>query len=308
MSGPLRIGLDVGATKTLGVALDTDGRVLAQERVTTVPGPDGVVATSARVVETLRQATADAPLGMVGLGVPGLVDAERGAVRHAVNLGLDGDWFPIGTLLSDRLGVPVAIENDVNVAALGARILSDSDDLVYLSIGTGLAAGLVIDGVLRRGGRGAAGEIGHVPVDPAGAWCGCGQRGCLETVASGSALAAAWPSEGAPPAQAVFAAAEAGDPRAISVRDRFAAGVAEAVRLLALTVDPDTIVLGGGVAHLGEPLRLHVAVALAAQAASSPFLASLDLAHRVTVAPSEQPLAAIGAAMLELPRHAGAHE
>jgi glucokinase len=305
MSRTVRVGLDVGGTKTLGVALDTAGRVLAQERVTTRKGPDGVVATSALVVEALRRETADAQLSMVGLGIPGLVDAERGAVRHAVNLGLDSDWFPIGDLLADRLGAPVAIENDVNVAALGARTLCESGDLVYLSIGTGLAAGLVIGGVLRRGSHGAAGEIGHVPVEPAGGWCTCGQRGCLETVASGSALAAVWPTEGTPPAQALFAAAEAGDSKAISVRDRFVGGVAEAIRLLVLTVDPDTIVLGGGVAQLGEPLRLQVAAALAAQAATSPFLASLDLAGRVQVAPAGHPLAAIGAAMLDLPGKAG---
>jgi predicted NBD/HSP70 family sugar kinase len=175
--------------------------------------------------------------------------------------------------------------------------LSGIDDLVYLSIGTGLAAGLVLNGRLRRGTHGAAGEIGHVPVDPAGAWCQCGQRGCLETVASGSGLAAAWPSQDAPPAQAVFAAAAAGHAGARVVRDAFVAGVAEAVRLLALAVDPDVVVLGGGVAHLGEPLRAVVAEALATQARSSAFLTSLDLASRVRVV-GEEPVAAIGAAML----------
>ena len=97
------------------------------------------------------------------------------------------------TELEARLGVPVAVENDVNVATLGAVALSGIRDLVYLSIGTGLAAGLVLDGTLRRGATGAAGEIGHVPIDPLGAVCQCGQRGCLETVASGRALAEAWP-------------------------------------------------------------------------------------------------------------------
>ena len=149
--------------------------------------------------------------------MPGLVDVERGAVKHAVNLGVDGDWLPLGDLLADGSGVPVVVENDVNAATLGAAALSGADDLVYLSIGTGLAAGLVLDGRLRRGEHGAAGEIGHVPVDPTGVLCQCGQRGCLETIASGSALAAAWPSGDVPPAQALFAAAPAGDPAAIAV-------------------------------------------------------------------------------------------
>ena len=156
----------------------------------------------------------------------------------------------------------------------------------------------MLDGRLRRGEHGAAGEIGHVPVDPAGALCQCGQRGCLETIASGSALAAAWPSGDVPPAQALFAAAAAGDPQAIAVRDRFAAGVADAVRALSLAVDPQTIVLGGGVAQLGEPLRRRSPTRCATQAAGSPFLASLDLAGRLRVVPSDYPVAAVGAALL----------
>ena len=190
------------------------------------------------------------------------------------------------------------MENDVNAATLGAVALSGADDLVYLSIGTGLAAGLVLEGRLRRGEHGAAGEIGHVPVDPHGEICGCGQRGCLETIASGSALAAAWPGGDLPPAQGLFAAAAAGDAQAIRVRDRFAAGVADAVRVLSLATDPRTIVLGGGVAQLGEPLRVAVAAALRDQAAASPFLASLDLAGRLRVVPVDYPVAAVGAALL----------
>jgi glucokinase len=293
----LRVGLDVGATKTLGVVLDHHGTVVAQERLATTPGPDGVVGTATAVVESLRRATGDPLLGPLGLGVPGLVDPRRGAVRHAVNLGLDGEWFPVGDLLGSRLGVSVRVENDVNVAAIGAAADEEETDLGLLSIGTGLAAGLVLGGRLRRGVRGAAGEVGHIPVDPAGARCRCGQRGCLETVATGAALAAAYP-DAPSPAAAVFAAADVGEPRAVDVRDRFVAGVAEAVRLLALAVDPDVVVLGGGVASaLGDRLRTAVATALADQATSSAFLASLDLAARLrTVGPA--PVAAIGAAVL----------
>jgi predicted NBD/HSP70 family sugar kinase len=296
------IGLDIGATKTLGVLVDADGRVLQQVREATEPGRDGVVRTAELVVAHLGAATDGARPTSVGLGIPGLVDVEHGTVKHAVNLGVDGDWVPLRAELEARLGVHVAVENDVNVATLGAVALSGIRDLVYLSIGTGLAAGLVLDGVLRRGATGAAGEIGHVPIDPHGAVCQCGQRGCLETVASGRALAEAWPSAGdVPPAQALFAAAAAGDPAAVAVRDRFAAGVADAVRTLCLSVDPATIVLGGGVSHLGPPLVEAVADALRAQAASSPFLASLDLAARIRVVPDDQPVAAIGAALLGRP-------
>ena len=298
VTAALRVGLDIGATKTLGLVLDADGAILAEVREPTEPGAEGIVRSAARVFEALRVATGQPLEGTVGVGIPGLVDVERGAVKHAVNLGVNGDWLPLRELLAVRLGVPVVLENDVNAATLGAAALDDATDLVYLSIGTGLAAGLMLDGRVRRGEHGAAGEIGHVPVDPQGVVCQCGQRGCLETIASGSALAAAWPSGDVPPAQALFAAARSGDPLAIAARDRFSAGVASAIRVLSLAVDPASIVLGGGVAQLGDPLRTAVAQALLAQASSSPFLASLDLAGRLRVVPSDYPVAAVGAAYL----------
>ena len=298
--GPVRSasGSTSAPPRRSALVVDADGTILAEVREPTTPGADGVVATprgSSTRCGTRPERTCPARSGSA---YPGLVDVGRGAVKHAVNLGVDGDWLPLGRLLADRLGVPVVVENDVNAATLGAVALSGDDDLVYLSIGTGLAAGLVLDGRLRRGEHGAAGEIGHVPVDPAGEVCHCGQRGCLETIASGSALAAAWPRATIPPAQALFAAAAAGDVKAIEVRDRFAAGVADAVRALSLAIDPKTVVLGGGVAQVGEPLRLAVAAALRDQAAASPFLASLDLADRLRVVPADYPVAAVGAALL----------
>lgn len=298
VSTTLDVGLDVGATKTLGVVIGPDGGILAEVREQTTLGAQGVVDTAVRVVEALRVATGLALDGVVGLGLPGLVDVDRGAVKHAVNLGVDGEWLPVGDLLSRRLDLRVVVENDVNAAALGARALDDADDVVYLSIGTGLAAGVVLGGRLRRGAHGAAGEVGHVSVDPRGAACRCGQRGCLETVASGSALASAWPATDAPPAASLFAAAARGDEAAVVVRDRFCDGVASAVRVMSLAVDPVSIVLGGGVAQVGEPLRIGVQEALSTQAAGSPFLASLDLAGRVRVVPADYPVAAVGAAML----------
>jgi len=298
MSRGLRTGLDIGATKTLGVVIDQAGAVVARAQEPTEAGADGIVRTTARVVDQLRAQLADPLDGPIGLGVPGLVDSRAGTMKHAVNLGVDGGWLPLSSLVSERIGTDVVIENDVNAAALGAVAVSGADDLVHLSIGTGLAAGVVLEGRLRRGAHGAAGEIGHVPVDPEGLPCSCGQRGCLETIASGSALASAWPSEDVPAAQALFAAAAAGNARAVAVRARFAAGVAAAVRVMCLGVDPDVVMLGGGVAHVGEPLREAVADVLRDQARDSAFLASLDLAGRLRIVPADHPVAAIGAALL----------
>jgi glucokinase len=300
----LRTGLDIGGSKVLAVVTDAAGEVQAEVRVPTVPGADGVVASAERALtalaERLDRKVGD--LGPVGVGVPGLVDPARGVLVHAVNLGVGGDGLDLADRLGRSTGLPVRVENDVNAAAFGAATclgLLDVD-LAYLSIGTGLAAGFVLSGRLRRGARAAAGEIGHVPVDPAGAICACGQRGCLETVASGAAIAAAWPveSDAAPSAHSLFRAAGAGDPGAVTVRDRVADQLAAAVRLLVLTVDVDLVVLGGGVADVGEPLRQAVAAALDRQANGTAFLRALGLPQRVTLVDGTRPVAAIGAAML----------
>ena len=301
LAGTRAVGLDIGGTKTHGVVLGEDGSIVAQVREVTRPGADGVVATAERVFEALVRESGGSGERLacrVGVGVPGLVDGERGVLRHAVNLGVNGDDLPLRDLLAARLGVEVVMENDVNAAALAARALVGADDVVYLSVGTGLAAGLVVDGRLRRGEHGAAGEIGHLPIDPTGAACGCGQTGCLETIASGRALARAWPTADGPPAAALFAAAAAGDPAAVAVRDRFCWGVASAVRALGLTIDPECIVLGGGVAEVGEPLREQVVRQLRSLGEGSPFLASLGLADRVSMVPLHYPVATVGAAIL----------
>ena len=220
-------------------------------------------------------------------------------MTHAVNLGLDG--LDLGAELSARLGRPVRIENDVNAAAIGAFHLLEKDpshSMAYLNLGTGLAAGLVLGGELWRGSRGTAGEIGHIPVDPNGPECPCGQRGCLEMVASGSAIARQWPTDDARPARALFAAAESGDPRAMEVKRRFVENVAAAVRVLVLTVDVDSVVIGGGLSSLGTSLLHDIVVVLEGWEYASPFLASIELSRRMQLVPADFPAAAVGAALV----------
>jgi glucokinase len=306
------VGLDIGGTKILGALLDPEGEVVGTVRRTTVHGADGLVAGAAQAV---RDVVAEGGVELtdvagVGLGIPGIVDHRSGTVKHAVNLGVHDDELPLAELLSAELGgVPVVVENDLNVAAVGAaHVLERSDhaggahgheDLAFLALGTGLASGLVLEGQLRRGVSGAAGEIGHVPVDPLGPECPCGQRGCLERFASGKALEAAWPSRhGKPSPVELFEAARRGDREAIVVKDRFASATASAVRLLVLTTDVRHVVLGGGVAQLGTELLDAVQDALREQAKVSPFLGSLKLAERVRLAPTHVPVAAVGAAVL----------
>ena len=308
-SRPWSVGLDIGGTKVLGVALDGQGVVRHQVRLATAKGAAGLVDVAVAVVEDLaaRAGVPVSELAGVGIGLPGVVDADKGLVEHAVNLGIEHST-PLAALVAERLGVHVRVENDLTVAVVGAAHTVDDaqvsgepgvHDVAFLALGTGLAAGLLLEGRLRRGSHGGAGEIGHLTLVPDGLPCKCGQLGCLEQYASGSALDVAWPSRFGRPAPAeLFTAAAEGDPRAIEVRDRFAWAVAAAVRILVLTADVDLVVIGGGVSALGQPLLRAVRAQLEREAEASPFLASMGLASRVSLAPADVPVGAVGAALL----------
>ncbi|BDZ49174.1 NagC family transcriptional regulator [Frondihabitans sucicola] len=295
----MRAGLDIGGTKIDAVAIDDAGTPVQRLRLATGFGEAEVLANAAAAVTGLQR-LARSEFDSIGVGIPGLVDPATGRVRHAVNLGFDDTAF--GSGLENLVHAPVAVENDVNAAALGAyHLMALSGPVAYLNLGTGLAAGIVVDGSLWRGARGVSGEIGHIPVDPLGAVCACGQRGCLETVASGGAIARLWPIEHAYPAQALFAAAAGGDPEALRIRALLFSGVAAAVRILVLTVDVESVVIGGGLSHVGAPLLDGVRGVLAGWAGSSTFLASLDLPGRIRLLPDGLSVAAVGAAMLGAP-------
>src|SRR5690606_38888869 len=211
-AGGLRLGIDVGATKTQAVAITPAGAVVHEVRLPTALGEEGVLATIGAAIEAVRAATQldGAGVTSIGIGIPGAVDPVTGRVSHAVNL--DVEDLDLAALVAARTALTVRVENDVKAAALGAyHALGDQvRSMAYLNLGTGLAAGLVIDGQLWRGARGIAGEIGHIPVAD-GPECPCGQRGCLELYASGSALARMWPTADPQPVRALFAAADAGD-------------------------------------------------------------------------------------------------
>jgi len=300
-TGTLRVGIDIGGTKTDAVAVAMDGSVVQQLRLPTGFGPLAVVETAVSAVTQLASLAGVEVSGFdsIGIGIPGAVDNGTGRVSHAVNLGLDG--LDLGAELGARLGRAVRIDNDVNAAAIGAFHLLErgpEDSMAYLNLGTGLAAGIVLGGTLWRGSRGTAGEIGHIPVDPNGPECPCGQRGCLEMLASGSAIARQWPTDDPKPARALFAAAASGDLEAIEVKQRFIDNVAAAVRLLVLTIDVDTVVIGGGLSSLGTVLLDDVRGVLAAWETQSAFLASTGLSERIAIVPAEFPAAAVGAALV----------
>ena len=295
----MKIGLDVGGTKTDAVAVDAGGTIIGRVRLATGWGPEAVTGTVLAAVRALgTEAGVDVTaIHSVGIGIPGQVEPGTARVVHAVNLGVDE--LDLAAAVEPTLGVPVRVENDVKAAAFGAFALhGGSGSMAYLNLGTGIAAGVVSDGKLWRGARGTAGEVGHISVDPAGPLCRCGQRGCIEAFAGGGAIAERWNRPGSLPVRDVFDAADAGDPFARDLRTGLARGVAAAVRVLVLTADVDTVVLGGGVTALGARLMADVAAELAASADASPFMRSLHLEQRVELLPAGSPAAALGAALI----------
>ena len=295
----VRIGLDVGGTKIEAVAVDERGAILARVRRATGWGADPVVESILAAADELgRAGSFSVPeIASVGVGIPGIVEAHSGRVLHAVNLGIAS--LDLASRLTEALGAEVRIANDVKAATMGAAALRGrSESMAYLNLGTGVSAGIVLGGRLWQGAFGTAGEVGHISVDPQGRLCGCGQRGCIETLCGGGTLAAAWGRGGAFPVSDIVDAAEAGDEQARQLRDDLVRGAAAAVRVLVLTADVETVVIGGGIAALGERLEDPLRAALRRDAASSGFLASLRIEQRIELLPEAAQAAAFGAALI----------
>ncbi len=179
------------------------------------------------------------------------------------------------------------------------------DDVALVSLGTGLAVGLILGGVPRVGACASAGEIGHIPYVADGPECPCGQRGCLELYASGQALNRLWsgdPSGASKPAEHLLACAARGDAAAVEVRSVWIGAVAHAVTTVGLTLDVATILIGGGVAGAGEPLLDALRAELRRRAEQSAFLSHMNLADRVALVPPGLDVAPLGAALAAIGR------
>ncbi|MCH9836845.1 ROK family protein [bacterium] len=268
MSGPgVRVGIDVGGTKALGVVLDAAGSVVAEERRPTPRGENSLGPLVDTLVDLAKELGVD---GSLGIGVPGLV-TRNGVLRAAPNL--DGvAEFAVAELVGDRLGHPVSLDNDATCATVAEWQLGagqGASDLILVTLGTGIGGGLVADGVLHRGRNGFAGEYGHMVVQPNGPRCPCGRRGCWERYASGSGLAmlareaatgrrlrsVVEHAGGDPQAvrgEHVQAAAREGDEQALAVIDDFGRWVALGLSNLTNAFDPEVFVLGGGLAEGAE--------------------------------------------------------
>ena len=295
----LRIGIDVGGTKIAGVLLaeaaDGDARpkLLAERSIQARPGAEQLVDDVVSVVEALtKDAPAAAGIATIGIGTPGMVDAATGAVENIANL--DIVRVELGGEVARRTGVPTRVENDVNAAALGAAAMlpptdgaGDKDTVVFLNLGTGLAVGVIRGGELDHGYSNNVGEIGHVPVEPHRWPCACGQRGCLETAASGGAAIIAKAGNPAAPDHA----------QAAETLDTIVSAIADAIDIAATAIDPRSIIIGGGMAKTGRPLLDCITTELRRREETSRFVASLRLPDRLSLTDPDQPVGAIGAAL-----------
>lgn len=262
-----RAGIDVGGTKCLGVLIDEAGEVVVEERRPTPRQGDTLIDTLAEVVGALGMAST------VGVGVPGLITRD-GVLRASPNLRAITD-LDVHTRLSERLGRRILVGNDATCATLAEWTLGAGrgvDDLVMITLGTGIGGGVVAGGHLVVGANGFTGEFGHMVVDPHGLPCPCGRRGCWERYASGSGLAqlartaavggrlrrvvdVAGGDPHAVRGEHVQAAAREGDEGALAVVDDFARWVALGLVNLTNALDPAAFVLGGGLAE-GSDLYL----------------------------------------------------
>jgi glucokinase len=267
-------GIDIGGTKIAAAVASPDGRIIAKQTFPTEveKGPHEILERAMNIVgELAREAPGD--LTAVGVGCAGPLDVVRGLILSPPNLP-GWDEFPLVELLKQRFGVPVVLENDANAAALGEQRFGAGrgfENLVYITISTGIGGGVIVDGRIVRGVGSGAGEVGHMTILPDGPVCGCGGRGCLETLCSGTAIARRAREAIGQGAQSVLSVYFSNGPEGITAArvaeaarsgDRFAGEIwSETIKYLALgigniiaTLAPEAIIFGGGVAMAGEQL------------------------------------------------------
>jgi glucokinase len=190
--GEYAIGLDLGGTNLRAAAIDRSGKVLERRATDTNPeaGREAMIGHMVNAIAALRSAHGAEDLAGIGIGVPGFIQLKDGVIRNSNNLACLEN-FPLRDEIEHRLGARVILENDANAAALGEKWMGagrEVEDLVMLTLGTGIGGGIVSGGKIVHGYLGMAGEIGHITVIPGGNPCGCGNQGCLEKHASATAI------------------------------------------------------------------------------------------------------------------------
>lgn len=267
---PYVIGADLGGTKIELGLVDPQDRIIARKRIPTL-AEAGAASVVERIAEAVAELTAALPAGekVVALGMctPGPVDHVNGVLFDPPNVqGLH--HAPLGPMLRARLGIPVRLEHDAKAAALGEFYFGagrGEQSMIYIIVGTGVGAALIMDGVVYRGLHNSAGEFGHTVLDRNGLPCSCGNRGCVETFMSGPRLVQWYeimhsnhPSSASHPlpstGEAVATLATQGDPTAVAVLTQAGEALGAAIATLAMIVNIDLYVVGGSVAKCGDLL------------------------------------------------------
>ncbi|MCS6816237.1 MAG: ROK family transcriptional regulator [Blastocatellia bacterium] len=282
------LGADLGGTRVRVALADLNGDFLAQLEEPTRKAPPHARTVVEQIVRLSRQLVQTMGLrwrqvkGMA-IGAPGITDVESGVVRHAPNL---PGWrdVPLRKLLEEALRLPVHVDNDVNMAVLGEHwrgVAQGRQNVVFIAIGAGIGAGLLINGMLYRGATHAAGEVGYMLLDPKALWQEFRELGFLELRASGPALTARARREMKRPrlsdARAIFEAARQGDAAAQRVVEEAIEYLGTAVANLATVLDPEMIVLGGGVSLAGEMLLEPIRAALERTVPAKPVVVASAL-------------------------------
>ncbi|MDB5805099.1 MAG: hypothetical protein JWN73_2421 [Betaproteobacteria bacterium] len=251
---PYRIGIDLGGTKIEGAVLDASGQVIERRRIATEAegGPAHIVARIANLYAGLVYAADDAP-HTVGVGTPGALSVRTGLLKNSNTVCLNGQ--PLKTMLEAALLRPVRIENDANCFALAEALhgAGRGHGCVFgVIMGTGCGGGIVLEGAVRTGPQALAGEWGHLVIDPAGPLCYCGAHGCVETFISGGGLEKAFHTRYGDVLSAteIYRASLAGDARCEAAMAGFYACFGRALANLIAILDPDIIVLGGGLSNI----------------------------------------------------------
>lgn len=289
-SGQTTVGFDVGGTHLRAIVVDEQGEVVAQVRQRSRQGDAaGIAHAIAALADDL------APQAPVGIGIAGLVTGQ-GVVVASPNLGLRG--YPMAAQVAMMLGRDVTVINDATAAAYAEHAQgagSGCANLVLVTIGTGIGAGLIIDNVAVKGSSGFAGEVGHVVVDSHGPVCACGQRGCLEALSSGSAIARQGNRMQLDGTREVIAAALRGDQAATAVLDTAGRALGQVLATVVTVTDPELIVIGGGA---GQALLPWYAAAIEQCLREMVFAADLRTLPAVVPARLGDDAGAIGAALL----------
>lgn len=249
-----RFGIDLGGTKIEGAILDAAGEVLYRRRIPTESegGYEHVLSRIAALYADMVRA-GDGHTHVIGIGTPGSLSPETTRLRNSNTLCLNG--MPLGADLAQRLGRPVRIENDANCFALAEAHLGAARGYAVVFgviLGTGCGGGIVWQGRVHTGRNRLGGEWGHMLLDPAGPPCYCGARGCVETFISGSGLERQYRAASGETrsAESILQAAEAGDPAARAAVETFFSAFGQAMANLVDVLDPDVIVLGGGLSNV----------------------------------------------------------